>query len=167
VVSDESRRAKGEVYLMFDRMALQSLVTNLDLNRMTVKEAKAHVSKHYNLELPGRTKEDVIRAMKKIAEQNDPLMETIQVMVEPKISASMHAEDAEIARIYVLKVPASAPEGVQAGLVLDAFHQNVPIKVLEDFDIRVVRSFDGVELAEAADFDSGNHSITARFIGHI
>lgn len=48
---------------MIDKMTVQTLTTKLDLNHITPKAAKEHLKKFCGLNVSGRTREDVIRAM--------------------------------------------------------------------------------------------------------
>lgn len=48
------------------------------------------------------------------------------------------AEDAEIPGVYLVQVKEEAPADLVEETALEAFHQNIGIATLDDFDIRVV-----------------------------
>lgn len=57
-----------------NRAALQDIVTALDLNRMSLADARRHVRKMYGLEIPNRSKEGFISKLSscvKAIEQSD------------------------------------------------------------------------------------------------
>jgi hypothetical protein len=155
---------------MFDRIALQMLVTNLDLNRMSAKEAKEYVLKNYRIELAGRTKDAIIRSMSNIVKASEAVAPhtSVHVVVEANCpDDQLHADDEGVAGTYDVGVPPQLSEGIQAGLALEAFHENIGIKVLEDFDISVVNPATRLEMHEADGFDPEKQTLSAEFYGHI
>ena len=65
---------------------------------------------------------------------------SINVVVKVKLIAnaeSLHEDDKEVAGDYPIGLQGSIDEKSIADAALDVFHENVPIKVLDDFDFEV------------------------------
>lgn len=80
---------------------------------------------------------------------------------------TLHQLDQDVAGIYSVTVESRLPQGIQSGVALDVFHDNQPIKMLEDFTITVVDPSTGMELAEADDYEHGTQRSAGRYNGKL
>ncbi len=79
------------------------------------------------------------------------------------VGTPSHPLDQDLVGQYLFKVEDHLPQGMQACAVLDAFHESIPVKVLDDFSFGVYTQ-DGVALEdnEPSTYTMGHH---ATFLG--
>lgn len=69
-------------------------------------------------------------------------------------SRQLYSEDRSVQGVYRVYVPAHICNEQAASIALDAFHESVAVKVLDDFDISVFDAKVGRALYEAEDAES-------------
>lgn len=80
---------------------------------------------------------------------------------------ALHQLDQDVAGIYSVSVDSGLSQGIQSGVALDVLHDNLPIKVLDDFNITVIDPVTGMELSEAHDYEHGSQRSAGRYNGKV
>ncbi|HHK1717156.1 TPA: hypothetical protein ACQQ5N_002941 [Pseudomonas aeruginosa] len=80
---------------------------------------------------------------------------------------ALHQLDQDVAGIYSVTVESRLTQGIQSGVALDVFHDNQPIKMLEDFTITVVDPSTGMELVESDGYEHGTQRSAGRYNGKL
>lgn len=84
-------------------------------------------------------------------------MIVLHVVVENVVAEeSLDAEDGEVTGTYSVRVPGKFEPGIQAGIAIDLFHRNIPIAVMEDFEITVIEPTTKAELEQSLDYDASS-----------
>jgi len=77
----------------------------------------------------------------------------LEVHVKPVVPEDqLHMDDQDVPRITKIAVNAEFPDGHAAGIAKDVFSVNVPVKELDDFEMKVIDPSTGRELDEAPEY---------------
>ncbi len=90
---------------------------------------------------------------------------TVYVIVSRSFE-DVHADDVDAAGVYKALVLSTVPKDQLANAALDAFHSQVPIKVLDDFCISTYDKV-GMELVQSDDVESYALTSEVRYVDKV
>ena len=89
----------------------------------------------------------------------------VEVLVKKDETAgTLHPDDQTICGSYTVRINSYVPQHLLCDAALDIFHANVPITVLDDFDIRVIKGEELEPCEDVEDYTLSNEGEIIEFV---